>query len=396
MKVFFVHDRFTTFGGAEGNVQQTAIEMKSRGHTVGLMHGSEEARTEAALENCFSRCFTLNQANKQDRIQMALQEFGPDLLYVHKMADLEVLQSLVDSAIPRVRMVHDHDMYCMRSYKYNYFTRRICTRALSPYCVFPCGGSISRNSSTGFPLKWQSYRKKLREIRLNQRFQRLVVYSQYAKEELIRNGFPEEKIAIHVPVRSQTTGEVLSTFSDKNLILFAGQVIRGKGVDVLLESLALVKVPFECIILGEGNHRSYCEKLCRKLGLSEKVRFQGFVPPDQVRNYYADCSVFVVSSVWPEPFGLTGPEAMHFGLPIVGFDAGGIREWLLDGHNGFLVPWMDRAAYAARVETLLMNKELGRRMGACGKEWVVRNHDFGKYVANLEQMFTEVIAEAHT
>src|SRR5206468_9555238 len=67
-------------------------------------------------------------------------------------------------------------------------------------------------------------------------------------------------------------------------------------------------------------------------------------------NYFRECSLVVMSSVWPEPFGMAGIEAMRYGLPVVAFDAGGIREWLLDGHNGYLVPWMDRATYAARVE----------------------------------------------
>jgi glycosyltransferase involved in cell wall biosynthesis len=395
MKVCFVHEQFGTFGGAEGNVRQTAYELQSRGHTVGLIYGSGEARVEQTLQNLFSSRFSLEKCEKRNRIISALNDFKPDLLYVHKMADLEVMEALVDSELPKVRMVHDHDIYCMRSYKYNYLSRKICTRAVSPYCVFPCGGSIARNHQSGFPIKWVSYRAKKREIELNRRFQRLIVYSEYTKNELIRNGFSEEKIEIHIPVRKQEPAENKSLFSKRNLILFAGQIVRGKGVDVLLESLAMVKVPFECIILGEGNHRRHCEKLSLKLGLQDRVHFKGFVPQEELKNYYQDCSVFVVSSVWPEPFGLTGPEAMQFGLPVVGFDAGGIKEWLLDGHNGYLVPWMDRAAYATAVEKLLKNKELAHQMGECGRKWVTQHYDFSKYIADLEQMFTQVIVEAH-
>ncbi|MDB6122928.1 MAG: hypothetical protein JWQ71_1921 [Pedosphaera sp.] len=394
MKLFFVHEQFGTFGGAEGNVQQTANELKARGHTVGLMHGSEPSGTEAVLQEAFSPCFTLDKKNNRSRVESALKEFNPDLVYVHKMADLEVVETLVNSKTPRVRMVHDHDIYCMRSYKYNYFSRRICTRAASGYCVFPCGASLARNHDQGFPLKWVSYKAKKREIQLNQQFQRLVVYSQYTKQELIRNGFAEKKIEIHVPIRKQQIGTNHSSFSDRNLILFAGQIIRGKGVDVLLEVLSMVRVPFECIILGEGNYRAHCEKLCHKLGLADRVHFKGFVLQEEIKSYYLDSSVFAVSSVWPEPFGMTGPEAMHFGLPVVAFDAGGISEWLKDGYNGYLVPWMDRAAYAARLEDLLLNKELGRQMGERGREWAAEQYDFTKYIADLENMFEQVIAEA--
>ena len=148
-------------------------------------------------------------------------------------------------------------------------------------------------------------------------------------------------------------------------------------------------------ILGEGNHRAHCEKLAVKLGLADRVHFKGFVPQEELKSYYLDCSLFTVSSVWPEPFGMTGPEAMHFGLPVVAFDAGGIGEWLVDGHNGYLVPWMDLASYANRIEELLLNKERGREMGERGREWVNQRYDFSKYIADLENLFTKVIAEAN-
>ena len=53
-------------------------------------------------------------------------------------------------------------------------------------------------------------------------------------------------------------------------------------------------------------------------------------------------------------------------LPVVAFDTGGIREWLRDGETGFLVPWMDTAQYAARLERLLPNKPACEpRRGPC-------------------------------
>src|SRR5207248_1304963 len=114
--------------------------------------------------------------------------------------------------------------------------------------------------------------------------------------------------------------------------------IRGKGVDLLLEALARVKVSFECLIAGDGNHRPFCEERARSLGLAGRVRFGGFMPREELNQAYAQASVALISSVWPEPFGLVGLESMRFGLPIVGFDAGGIGEWLIDGHNGYLIP----------------------------------------------------------
>ena len=54
--------------------------------------------------------------------------------------------------------------------------------------------------------------------------------------------------------------------------------------------------------------------------------------------YFAHSDLLVVPSLWPEPFGLVGPEAGHSGLPAAAFDVGGIADWLKDGVNGYLAP----------------------------------------------------------
>jgi glycosyltransferase involved in cell wall biosynthesis len=206
----------------------------------------------------------------------------------------------------------------------------------------------------------------------------------------VRNGFAAEQIEIHAPVPEPRDEAGWSSFNEQNRIVYAGQIVRGKGVDVLLESLVRVSWPFQCVILGDGNHREYCERLSRRLGLSDRVHFAGFVPQAEVMNYYRDASLAVVSSVWPEPFGAVGLEAMRCGLPVVAFDAGGVDEWLIDGWNGYLVPWMDRGCYAARVEELLRDKTLARTMGAHGRQWAEERFNFENYIDGLEDMFMRV------
>jgi glycosyltransferase involved in cell wall biosynthesis len=326
-------------------------------------------------------------------VEGALREFDPDLIYVHKMPELEVIEALLASGRPLVRMVHDHDIYCMKSYKYAYLSRRPCLRPASAYCLFPCGAFLARNRGARWPVKLVSYRAKKKEIQLNQQFQRLVVVSEYMRQELLRNGFTSSQVEIHPPVPRMAADALRSTFSDRNLIVFAGQIIRGKGVDVLLEALVRVQCRFECVILGDGSHRTACERLHRRLGLTGRVSFRGFVPQRELREYYRECTVVALSSVWPEPIATIGLEAMRYALPVVAFDAGGIKDWLSDGVNGFLVPWMDRAAFARRLEQLLLDKGLARQMGERGWQIAEERFRFDDYLSDLERMFAQVFAE---
>lgn len=387
MKILYVHERLGSLGGAEANALITARELRARGHEIGLLHGPATGKGEARWQEVFE--FRMLESGPPSA-EAVIEQFQPDVIYIHKMADLGVLEALARSGRPIVRMVHDHDIYCMRSYKYSVFSRKICTRAASLYCVFGCGAFLARNHGPGFPVRYVSYAAKRTEIELNKTFNRMLVVATYMRDELIRNGFDPRHIEIHPPVPPTGDPNLRSNFSDRNLIVFAGQIIRGKGVDVLLESLALVQEPFECIILGEGSHRTACQALARRLGLNDRVSFKGFVPQEELKNYYRDCSVIALSSVWPEPIATIGLEVLRYALPVVAFDAGGIKDWLKDGHNGFLVPWMDREAFARSIDCLLRDKTLARQMGERGLELVSSHYDFPAYIEGLEKVFESV------
>ncbi len=390
MRLLFVHERFGALGGAEANALVTATELRRRGHTLAILHGASTGRDEEPWRATFTERFALPPQGGAAAVRAALSDFRPDVAFVHKMSDLAVVEALTQADTPVVRMVHDHDMYCMRGYKYHPITRQICTRPASGYCVFPCAAMVARDRGGRFPVHWVSYADKQREIALNRKFARVIVASQYMKDELTRNGFHPDKIEIHAPVPEPAETTVRPSFGPRNRVVYAGQIIRGKGVDVLLESLARVRNVFECVIIGDGSHRAYCEALSARLGLADRVRFVGFVSQALIADYYREASVALLSSVWPEPFGAVGLEAMRYGLPVVAFDAGGIREWLLDGWNGFLVPWMDRDRYAAGVDELLRDKSLARKMGQHGRSWVGERFGFPKYVNGLEDLFTRV------
>jgi len=257
MRLLYVHERLGSLGGAEANVLITATELRARGCIVGLAAQSGTGKNEESWGKTFSAGVFVEGTKA---VLTALEKFQPDVVYIHKWEDLPTLRLLLKTGLPIVRMVHDHDTYCLRSYRYNVFTRAVCHRPATPYCIVPCLAPIKRNREGRFPLKWASYLDKLEEIRLNRQFNRHLVVTRYMRDELLLNGFDGDRIEIFPPV-PRPGRQIRSNFSKRNLILFAGQIIRGKGVDVLLHALAKVKAPFEAVIFGDGNQRRACEKL---------------------------------------------------------------------------------------------------------------------------------------
>jgi len=389
MKLLFVHERIGAWAGAEANLFEVAGALRDRGHELALLHGAPTGRGEEQWRALFPVRYAADEGS--EAAQAALRGFQPDVVFLHNSPGLALTSGLAAGAVPVVRMVHDHHLFCLRGCRYSTWSRQPCTRALSPLCLVPCGGIVQRRGD-GWGLALADYWRKKRELALHRGFARLIVASEYMFTELRRNGFPAEQIEIHAPVpgRPLPVATVAEDAAERPRIVFAGQIVRGKGVDVLLEALALVRTPFECTVLGDGNHRPYCEALAAHLGLASRVKFAGYRPADEVASHYQSARLAVFSSVWPEPFGLAGLEALRHGVPVVAFDVGGVREWLEDGVNGLLAPWMDRAGFAARVETLLRDPDYARRLGAQGRTLAAERFDFARYIAGLEDLFQRV------
>lgn len=389
MKLLFVHDHLGAWGGAETNLFEVATALGQRGHELALVHGAPTGKGEEPWRDLFPVRYP---AEGSLSAAVALQQFQPAVVFMHNSPGLDLTAGFAGGGVPVVRMVHDHHLFCLRGCRYPAWSRQPCTKALSPLCLFPCGGFLRRNATGGWALAFGDYLRKKRELELHRGFARLIVASEYMREELRRNGFPAGQIEIHAPVpgRAAPAGGAEPAPVTPKRIIFAGQIVRGKGVDVLLESLALVRTPFECTILGDGNHRAYCEDLSRRLGLGHCVKFAGYVPAAEVAAHYQSATLAVFSSVWPEPFGLSGLEALRHGLPVVAFDVGGVREWLENGVNGLLAPWMDRLGFARRVETLLNDRELAHRLGGQGRILAAERFDFPRYIEGLEGLFGRV------
>jgi glycosyltransferase involved in cell wall biosynthesis len=397
-RILFVHETFGRLAGAEQNILVTAPRL-AEAFDLECLYWTRSGKDEAAFEKVFPVnyrvAFDGPPATTRERVADVLRQSAPDLVYVHKCIANPVLEALTDWGGPLVRMEHDHDIYCMRSYKYFPWNRRICTRKAGPCCLVPCLAFLKRDRSRGrFGVSWVSYRRQMRCIELNRRFSAMFVVTQYMRDELVRQGFAADRIHIFPPIPAPAGQAFSSTFSDINRIIFAGQIIRGKGLDALLRALALCEQPFRLTVLGSGSHQAECETLAKTLGLSDRVEFPGFVPFDRLASFYREATLVAVPSLWPEPIATIGLEVLRYGLPVVGFDAGGIRDWLRDGETGFLIPWLDLNAMAGKIDYLLAHKDEARRLGEQGRVFVNREYAFDPYIERMKATFHDLIGKS--
>ena len=268
------------------------------------------------------------------------QEMGRyDEIVVHKCSDVSTLEKFPPEKT--VYYVHDHEPICPRSYAYTPLKRN-CTR---PGGLWPCifCAPLCRNWKPALNRVLSQERRK----RAMARFRRLVVISEFMKGRLVANGIPAEKVEVRPPViRTGETGAEDVTSGRKIDLLFVGQLIRGKGVQLLLAAMARMKTPRTLDIVGTGNMEPKLRALAARLGIAGRVRFNGFQSNPQDWMRAAKC--VVVPSFWQEPYGLVAAEAVALGRPVVAFAIGGLPEAC--GGKATLVPPGDIDALADALE----------------------------------------------
>jgi D-inositol-3-phosphate glycosyltransferase len=169
------------------------------------------------------------------------------------------------------------------------------------------------------------------------------------------------------------------------VILFVGRIQRLKGIDLLLQTIALLaerqqggEVPrFRVVIVGgradpagndpEAREIRRLQALAEALGIQDIVAWVGAVEHEALPAYYQAADVTVMPSTY-ESFGLVAVESMASGTPVVASRVGGLQVTVQDGRTGYLIPWRDPRLYADRLALLLTDPVLRRSLGAAGRE----------------------------
>lgn len=154
-------------------------------------------------------------------------------------------------------------------------------------------------------------------------------------------------------------------------ILFAGNLVPSKGVDVLIHALAILKaraVPFRARILGEGPAKAGLERLAEQEGVGSDVEWSPFLPQDRMSAEYGASTIAVLPSRGQaEGLGLTLVEALLAGCAVVGTPAGGIPEVVQDGVTGLIARDGDAADLAEKLARLLLDPGLRERLTQAGR-----------------------------
>ena len=181
--------------------------------------------------------------------------------------------------------------------------------------------------------------------------------------------------------------------------LYVGRLTRDKGVHVLLEAFAAVHAasPGARLVIAGSSFFANAPKTSYEQGLalqaaplSASIVFTGFIPHGELRFMYAQADAVVVPSIWQEPFGLVGLEAMSSEACVIATRVGGIPELVADGQTGLLVAPGDARALAAAMTRVMQDLGLRQRLGRAARRSVLERFDYTRLSADIAKHFREL------
>ena len=204
---------------------------------------------------------------------------------------------------------------------------------------------------------------------------------------------PENRVSycpngVSVPSMQRVSGDIPR-------LLFLSNIIRSKGVSVLIEACRLLKergADFQCLLVGalsaDYPGDSLVEEI-RRQGVEERVTYAGPVYGEGKWEAFAKADVFVHPTL-NDSFPLVVLEAMGTGLPVVTTDEGAVPEMVRDGVDGLICPKGDPKALADALERLLSDAALRTRMGDSGKARYRESYTLEQF----EKRFVDILKDA--
>ena len=272
----------------------------------------------------------------------------PDVVMTSNVHDAAVIAA-ARTAPQLIVRVHDHRLFCPQGDRQFPHFPRLCTQAMSPgACI---ANAVVRGCCSGASaktLRLVGARQALREVMLQA--DRFVVASKFVADLCAKNGVERERI---VTIPPPFDGEEVSEAAPRpgrDRVLFAGRLVRDKGLASLIEALALLP-PHErpALAVAGAPTRESLPMPAFAAARGVQLAMLGRLDPDELNAQIDAATLVAVPSLWPEPFGLMGIEAQARGRPVVAYDVGGISEWM--GAAGVLVPRGDARALASAIRT---------------------------------------------
>jgi glycosyltransferase involved in cell wall biosynthesis len=318
VRLLHVTDRASARGGADWHLLGVLESLVARGHEVRLAVGRDDGTASMPCPVATVRGLDDTRGGRDVAapLDAIASDWAPDLIHIHNAVSPEALEWAAQRGA--VATVQDHRGFCPGQGKLTLMgetCRSPMSRELCAACFEDQGYARRIQDTTERRL---SALRKMRAI---------TVLSRYMRSELGDVGVTNVSV-IPPFVHGLDEGAVAS---GPPCVLFAGRLVRAKGIDDAVLAWERSKVDLPLVIAGSGRMRGELER--------RGVDVLGWIDHAGMSAVYRRARAVVLPSRWQEPFGIVGLEALAMGVPVAAWRSGGVQEWHPGGD--LLVDWGD-------------------------------------------------------
>lgn len=190
----------------------------------------------------------------------------------------------------------------------------------------------------------------------------------------------------------------LNVQKEENVLFFLSSLNsshRYKGLDYLLEAIAIVKkeIPnIKLVVGGEGSLLEHYKNMTASLGIARNVEFLRFIPEEKLPEYYNKCDVYVLPSVSSaqEGFGISLLEALACGKPVVTTSITGAAKDVVERNLGIVVEPQDAAALARAIKEVLFGIDDYKWLS--GRKLIEEKYSWEKVASQVERVYEEALS----
>ncbi len=359
-------------GGVENHVEELSRYLSKRGHEVTVVtsnHDKKQPREERYNGYRIVRVkphSIMFNTPIMPGLSEKLKEMEGDVFHVHfppPITELLSIRALKKSAAPVVMTYHcDLDL------------------------PIPLGSAVT-----------DLYSKIVTTYAVNYVDRLIMTSSSYAATSTAMWSAPMDIIpnaVDHERFNPNLDGDVIRERHDlggKKVVMYVGRLRFHKGLEYFVEAAKWTPSNAVHLVVGEGDMLSRLRSLVKVYNLEKKVMFAGRVSYADLPLYYAACDMLVLPSVSRlEAFGIVGLEAMATAKPVIVSDIPGVRAVIKNRETGLLVEPFDSRDIAKKINFLLENPELRRKMGLKARKRVEQRYTWEKVSRRIESVFQDV------
>jgi glycosyltransferase involved in cell wall biosynthesis len=182
---------------------------------------------------------------------------------------------------------------------------------------------------------------------------------------------------------SYTTHPLLAQLPQGDFLLFVGDIVLDKGVEVLLKAYAQLQYDIPLVLIGRTRKNLY-------LPLPPTTHLFESWPHEAVLGAWQRCTLALVPSLWPDPCPTVAIEAMSMGRPVIGSRIGGLADIVVHNETGLLVAPGDIQELQTAIQSLLSDPQRREQMGGRARQYV-SVLQAKTVIAQIEQVYEEVL-----